>query len=127
MFQYQCLNPISKVGLDGFTNDYTKTEEIEKAATKKTAKAKETPAERPTNSQRNGERKRKLTFKEAREMEALEADIEALEAEKKAIEEALCSGTLSTAELTEKSVRLPRLTEELEEKSMRWLELAEWA
>lgn len=31
MFQYQCLNPISKVGLDGFTNDYTKTEEIEKA------------------------------------------------------------------------------------------------
>ena len=27
MFQYQCLNPISKVGLDGFTNDYTKTEE----------------------------------------------------------------------------------------------------
>ena len=102
-------------------------EEIEKAATKKTAKAKETPAERPTNSQRNGERKRKLTFKEAREMEALEADIEALEAEKKAIEEALCSGTLSTAELTEKSVRLPRLTEELEEKSMRWLELAEWA
>ena len=28
MFQYQCLNPISKVGLDGFTNDYTKTEEI---------------------------------------------------------------------------------------------------
>ncbi len=102
-------------------------EEIEKAATKKTAKAKETPAERPTNSQRNGERKRKLTFKEAREMETLEADIEALEAEKKAIEEALCSGTLSTAELTEKSVRLPRLTEELEEKSMRWLELAEWA
>ena len=102
-------------------------EEIEKAVTKKTAKAKETPAERPTNSQRNGERKRKLTFKEAREMEALEADIEALEAEKKAIEEALCSGTLSTAELTEKSVRLPRLTEELEEKSMRWLELAEWA
>ena len=102
-------------------------EDIEKAATKKTAKAKETPAERPTNSQRNGERKRKLTFKEAREMEALEADIEALEAEKKAIEEALCSGTLSTAELTEKSVRLPRLTEELEEKSMRWLELAEWA
>ena len=31
MFQYQCLNPISKVGLDGFTNDYIKTEEIEKA------------------------------------------------------------------------------------------------
>ena len=30
MFQYQCLNPISKVGLDGFTNDYTKTEEIKK-------------------------------------------------------------------------------------------------
>ena len=58
-------------------------------------------------------------------MEALEADIAALEAEKKAIEEALCSGTLGVDELTEKSKRLPRLNDELDEKSMRWLELSE--
>ena len=71
--------------------------------------------------------KRKLTFKEKREFEQLDRDIEALEKEKKQLEEALCSGTLSVDELTEKSKRLPKLQEELDEKSMRWLELSEWA
>ena len=69
--------------------------------------------------------KRRLTFKERREMEQLEQDIAALEAEKKQIEEALCSGALSVDELTEKSKRLPLLNDELDEKSMRWLELSE--
>ena len=69
--------------------------------------------------------RRRLTFKERREMEQLELDIAALEAEKKQIEEALCSGTLRVAELTEKSRRLPVLNDELDEKSMRWLELSE--
>jgi ATP-binding cassette subfamily F protein uup len=69
--------------------------------------------------------KRKLTFKERKEMEQLEADIAALEAEKAAIETALCSGTLRVDELTEKSKRLPVLTDELDEKTMRWLELSE--
>ena len=68
---------------------------------------------------------RRLTYKEKREMEALEAEIAALEAEKSALETALCSGTLSVAELTEKSRRLPRLAEELSDKEMRWLELSE--
>lgn len=69
--------------------------------------------------------KRRLTFKERREMEQLEQDIAALETEKKQIEEALCSGALSVDELTEKSKRLPLLNDELDEKSMRWLELSE--
>ena len=68
---------------------------------------------------------RKLTYKEKREMEQLEKDIEALEAEKKAIEEALCGGTTSVDEITAMSKRLPLLNEELDEKSMRWLELSE--
>ena len=68
---------------------------------------------------------RRLTYKEKREMEALEAEIAALEAEKSALEADLCSGTLSVAELTEKSRRLPRLAEELSDKEMRWLELSE--
>ena len=55
----------------------------------------------------------------------METDIAALEAEKKSLETALCSGTLSVAELTEKSKRLPLLQEELDEKEMRWLELSE--
>ena len=68
---------------------------------------------------------RRLTFKERREMEQLEMEIAALEEEKKGLEVALCSGKLSVDELTEKSKRLPALNEELDEKSMRWLELSE--
>ncbi len=71
------------------------------------------------------ESKRKLSFKEKQELIALESDIEALECEKKEIEDALCSGLLSVDELTEKSKRLPVLNDELDEKSMRWLELSE--
>jgi ATP-binding cassette subfamily F protein uup len=66
-----------------------------------------------------------MSYKEKREYEQLEKDIEALEAEQKAIEEALCSGNLSIEELTEKSKRLPLLKDELDDKSMRWLELSE--
>ena len=68
---------------------------------------------------------RKLSYKEKREKEQLELDIDALEAEQKQLEEALCSGTLSIDDLTEKSKRLPLLKDELDEKSMRWLELSE--
>lgn len=73
----------------------------------------------------HGEQKRKLSFKEKRELQQLEADIEALEKEQKQIEEELCSGTLSVKDLTQKSKRLPQLKDELDEKSMRWLELSE--
>ena len=88
------------------------------------AKGKDAEAPRPSRPSRE-EQKRRLTFKERKEMEQLELDIAALEAEKKSIEEALCSGTLSVEELTEKSKRLPALNDELDEKSMRWLELGE--
>ncbi len=69
--------------------------------------------------------KRRMTFKERKEFEQLEKEIAALEEEKKQIEESLCSGTLSVDELTEKSKRLPLLNDELDEKTMRWLELSE--
>ena len=72
-----------------------------------------------------GEKKRKLTFKEKQELQQLEKDIEALEKEKQELEAALCSGNLSVDELTEKSKRLPVLSDDLDEKSMRWLELSE--
>lgn len=69
--------------------------------------------------------KRRMTFKERREMEQLGKDVEALEQEKKEIEAAFSSGTLSVEEITEKSKRLPELERELDEKSTRWLELSE--
>ena len=69
--------------------------------------------------------KRKMTYKEKTEFERLEKEIAALEEEQRQLEEALCSGTLSIDELTEKSRRLPAVKDELDEKSMRWLELSE--
>jgi ATP-binding cassette subfamily F protein uup len=68
---------------------------------------------------------KKKTFKERQEFAAVEQSIAALEAEKATIEEALCTGALSAEELTEKSIRLSALNEELDEKTMRWLELSE--
>ena len=73
---------------------------------------------------RHDSRKR-MSYKEKREFEQLEQEIAALEEEQKRLEEELCSGLLTVEELTEKSKRLPALKEELDEKSMRWLELAE--
>ena len=69
--------------------------------------------------------RRRMSFKEKMEFERLTKEIEQLEAEQKQIEDALCSGTLSIDELTEKSKRLPVLKDELDEKSLRWLELSE--
>lgn len=81
---------------------------------------------KPKNDYHNDTRKR-LSFNEKRELEQLEKEIEALETEQKQLEEALCSGQLSVDELTEKSKRLPVIKELLDEKGMRWLELAERA
>lgn len=69
--------------------------------------------------------KRKLTFKEKKELEELEIEIGNLEKTIKDIEASLCSGNLSVEELTEKSKLLPVLKDELDEKTMRWLELSE--
>ncbi|MGQ8337959.1 ABC-F family ATP-binding cassette domain-containing protein [Sunxiuqinia sp. A32] len=67
----------------------------------------------------------KLSFNEKREFEQLESEIDQLETEKKELEEALNSGKLSPEELVEKSQRFSSLTDDLEEKEMRWLELSE--
>ena len=76
--------------------------------------------------QRDGTQKqRRMTFKEKREFEQLEKDIAALEKEKTEIEAFLCSGTTDVDRITELSKRLPLLTEELDEKELRWLELSE--
>ena len=71
------------------------------------------------------ENKRKMSYKEKREYEQLTQEIEKLTDEQKKLEKALCSGTLSVEELTEKSKRLPEIKDELDEKEMRWLELSE--
>lgn len=96
----------------------TEGEGAEKKATKPT------PKEQPSATQKK-EGKRKMTYKEKREYEQLTKELEQLENEQKTLEEALCSGQLSVEELTEKSKRLPEIKDEIDEKEMRWLELAE--
>lgn len=96
----------------------TEGEGAEKKATKPTAK------EQPSATQKK-EGKRKMTYKEKREYEQLTKELEQLENEQKTLEDALCSGQLSVEELTEKSKRLPEIKDEIDEKEMRWLELAE--
>ena len=73
------------------------------------------------------EKERKLTFNEKKELEQLEKDIAALETEKKQLDEELNSGSLNNTQLIEKSNRFGQITELLEEKEMRWLELSELA
>ncbi|WP_372775513.1 ABC-F family ATP-binding cassette domain-containing protein [Mangrovibacterium sp.] len=67
----------------------------------------------------------KLSFNEKREFEQLEGDLEQLENEKAELEELMNSGDLSPEELLEKSQRYSSLSDELDEKELRWLELSE--
>ena len=89
-----------------------------------TVKDNKEPKGKTAKSYRHDDRRR-MTYKERLEFEKLEKEIAQLEEEQHLIEDALCSGTLSVDEITEKSKRLPVLQSELDEKSMRWLELSE--
>lgn len=107
-----------------FPGNYTQYREWSALQDQNTQTQAKTKKEK--KSYRNDDRRR-MTFKERFEFEQLEKDIALLEEEQRLLEEQLCSGLLSAKELTEKSIRLPRLKDELDEKSMRWLELSELA
>ncbi|MBQ7898278.1 MAG: ABC-F family ATP-binding cassette domain-containing protein [Bacteroidales bacterium] len=93
----------------------------EKAAKEKAAKAAATTApEAPA-------KKRKLTYKEQKELEQLEKELESLAAEKAALEESLNSGTLPYDQLQKASERIGQILEETDEKELRLLELYELA
>lgn len=109
-----------------FPGNYTQYREWESLKPKETQNDKKlADTEKKEKREFVGEQRRKKTYKEKCEFEQLEKDITKLEQEQKEIEEALCSGTLSIDELTEKSKRLPEIKDALEEKEMRWLELSE--
>ena len=107
-----------------FPGNYTQYREWQTLQPKNTPVSTINSNSEPKKDYHNDTRRR-MSYKEKREFELLTTEIEALEAEQKQIEEALCSGTLSIDELTEKSKRLPMLKDELDEKSLRWLELSE--
>lgn len=112
--------------IQDFPGNYTQYREWS-ALKPKESKEKNQPLEKKDRKVQDVSVRKKMTFKEKREFEQLEKDIAALEKEQKIIEEELCSGKLTIDELTEKSKRLPVLKDELDEKSMRWLELSELA
>lgn len=106
-----------------FPGNYTQYRQWSQLSSQTEAKA--APAEKKEKPAYRNETKRKLSYKEKTEFEQLGKDIAALEAEQAEIEAQLSSGALSVDEITEKSKRLPILKDELDEKSMRWLELSE--
>ena len=109
-----------------YTDYRTWRKEQEAAAAQGAAKTVKPAAVAPTTASKPKERvKGKLSFNEKREFERLEAEIPELEAEKAALETEMSSGTLSTEELIAKSERIAALIEEIDAKSMRWLELSE--
>ena len=112
--------------IQDFPGNYTQYREWS-ALKPKELKEKNQPLEKKDRKVQDVSVRKNMTFKEKREFEQLEKDIAALEKEQKIIEEELCSGKLTIDELTEKSKRLPVLKDELDEKSMRWLELSELA
>ena len=108
--------------IQDFPGNYSQYREWSRLATKADDTTKK--ISKPKADYHN-EVKRKLTYKEKMEMAQLEIDIERLESEKKEIETLLCGADVSVDKITEMAKRLPLLNEELDEKSMRWLELSE--
>jgi ATP-binding cassette subfamily F protein uup len=110
-----------------FPGNYTQYREwqgLQDQSPQSSQSSQSTQSTQTKSSYRHDDRRR-LSYKEKRELEQLEREIAALEEEQRMLEEQLCSGTLNVEELTEKSKRLPLLKDELDEKSMRWLELSE--
>ena len=90
----------------------------EKAAKEKAAMATSKSVEMPV-------KKKKLTYKEQKELEQIERDLEALAAEKAELEAALIGGLLPFDKLQETSQRIGSIMEETDEKELRWLELSD--
>ena len=110
----------------GNYSDWRQWREEEKAAAAKEAADKAAKSGVQKQSYRT-ETKRKLTFKERKEYENLEAEIMELETEKATLEQEMSSGTLDNGTLVEKSMRIQDVIALIDEKSMRWLELSEFA
>lgn len=112
--------------IDDFPGNYSQYREWE-ALNEKEAEPERSPQPSGGRQERRTatERPRKMTFKERREFETLETEIEEMENEKKRMEAEMNSGALNGMEIAEMSRDFSRLLKELDEKSTRWLELSE--
>ena len=108
-----------------FPGNYTQYREWAALESDHSSSARNSKTSVNANKSYRHDDRRRMSFKEKREFEQLEREIASLEEEQRQLEKQLCSGQLSVEELTEKSKRLPLLKDELDAKSMRWLELSE--
>lgn len=110
-----------------FPGNYTQYREWEREEEKKKTAApkKEQAAQELIVTPVTENKARKMSFKEKRELELLEKEIEALETEKKDIETALSTGALPFEKMEPMSHRIGEIIQLLDDKGMRWLELSE--
>ena len=111
----------------GNYTQYREWKEIQEALEKEQEQASKSKEEKPQPITPRKEEKKKLSFKERREFEELDILIPKLEEEKTTLEAELSCGTLSSSELIEKSNRIGELIDEIDIKTMRWMELSELA
>jgi len=111
----------------GNYSQYREWKEIQDLIEKEEAQTVKQKEEKPkVSTPKKNEEKKKLTFNEKREFDELDVLIPKLEEEKLQLENELSSGTLSNDELLSKSNRISELIDQINEKTMRWIELSEF-
>jgi len=107
--------------IDDFPGNYTQYRAFTAEASQRAASTASAPAQKP----RLTEPKKRLSFRETKELETLEQEIAALESEKAQIEQTLSKASVPVDDIVRLSKRLPQLEAEMEEKTLRWMELEE--
>lgn len=118
-----CGDGVVKDFIGGYTEYRTFMKDYE--AQQKTAAKAAAPKAAPVRQDAPPASRKKMTYKEKREFEQLEKDLEALNAEKEALSAKMNSGALDYGELQAASERFGALSEEIDGKELRWLELSE--
>ena len=123
-----CGNGLVKdfVGSYSEYREYIKDYEAEqKSAARAQEKAEKDKNSKEASKAANFTQKKKLTYKEQKELEQLEKDLQSLAEEKAALEESLGTGNMDFEQLQKASKRIAEILELTDEKEMRWLELSE--
>jgi ATP-binding cassette subfamily F protein uup len=109
-----------------FVGQYSEYREyIKECEAQERSEQRNSAPQKPQQQRTHDTSKRKLSFKEQRELEQLEKDLATLGEERSALESELSSGTLSYERIAEASKRIEEIISIIDEKEMRWLELNE--
>lgn len=109
----------------GNYSQYREWKEVQILIEKEAVSAENNKTVKTKKEIQNTDQRKKISFKEKKEFEELDTLIPELEKEKSRLEEEMSSGNLSTDDLLSKSNRISELIEDIDEKTMRWLELSE--